>query len=178
MEYFVISAKFVPLKYYTLSSQLQRLTSFSVGCSGRRILSPGQIAVIRKWSICLWFWENRINYENQSYARVTRTIWNGCDTWIIYFFQRMCTCESWGHAMEASLVIFVFMPNCCFVNIFCILCHICLMHQVKLWVELMHWASLAKFYEYVTYPGCCEECLISVYRWCFPEILGCWWNRF
>ena len=29
MEYFVISAKFVPLKYYTLSSQLQRLASFS-----------------------------------------------------------------------------------------------------------------------------------------------------
>ena len=51
MEYFVISAKFVPLKYYTLSSQLQRLTSFSVGCSGRRILLPGQIAVMRKWSI-------------------------------------------------------------------------------------------------------------------------------
>ena len=51
MEYFVISAKFVPLKYYTLSSQLQRLTSFSVECSGRRILSPGQIAVMRKWSI-------------------------------------------------------------------------------------------------------------------------------
>ena len=37
MEYFVISAKFVSLKYYTLSSQLQRLASFSVGCSGRRI---------------------------------------------------------------------------------------------------------------------------------------------
>ena len=56
MEYFVISAKFVPLKYYTLSSQLRRLTSFSVGCSGRRILSPGQIAVMRKWSITLlWF---------------------------------------------------------------------------------------------------------------------------
>ena len=51
MEYFVISAKFVPLKYYTLSSQLRRLTSFSVGCLGRRILSPGQIAVMRKWSI-------------------------------------------------------------------------------------------------------------------------------
>ena len=50
MEYFVISAKFIPLKYYTLSSQLRRLTSFSVGCSGRRILSPGQIAVMRKWS--------------------------------------------------------------------------------------------------------------------------------
>ena len=53
MECFMISAKFVPLKYYTLSSQLQRLTSFSVGCSGRRILSPGQIAVMRKWSIGL-----------------------------------------------------------------------------------------------------------------------------
>ena len=50
MEYFVISAKFVPLKYYTLSSQLRRLTWFSVGCSGRQILSPGQIAVMRKWS--------------------------------------------------------------------------------------------------------------------------------
>ena len=47
----MISAKFVSLKYYTLSSQLQRLTSFSVGCSGRRILSPGQIAVMQKWSI-------------------------------------------------------------------------------------------------------------------------------
>ena len=34
MEYFVISAKFVPLKYYTLSSQLRRLTSFSVGLFG------------------------------------------------------------------------------------------------------------------------------------------------
>ena len=57
--YFVISAKFVPLKYYTLSSQLRRLTSFSVGCSGRRILSPGQIAVMRKWSICLWISEKK-----------------------------------------------------------------------------------------------------------------------
>ena len=53
MEYFVISAKFVPLKYYTLSSQLQRLASFSVGCSGRRILSPGQINIMRKWCIIL-----------------------------------------------------------------------------------------------------------------------------
>ena len=42
MEYFVISAKFVPLKYYTLSSQLRRLEPrFQLGCSGRRILSPG-----------------------------------------------------------------------------------------------------------------------------------------
>ena len=30
----MISAKFVPLKYYTLSSQLRRLTSFSVGLFG------------------------------------------------------------------------------------------------------------------------------------------------
>ena len=59
MEYFVISAKFVPLKYYTLSSQLWRLTLFSVGCSGRRILSPGQIAVMRKWSIDL---QNNLHY--------------------------------------------------------------------------------------------------------------------
>ena len=51
MEHFVISAKFVPLKYYTLSLQLRRLTLFSVGCSVLRILSPGQIAVMRKWSI-------------------------------------------------------------------------------------------------------------------------------
>ena len=41
--FFVISAKFVPLKYYTLSSQLPCST---VECSGRRILSPGQIAII------------------------------------------------------------------------------------------------------------------------------------
>ena len=63
MEYFMISAKFVPLKYYTLSSQLQRLTLFSVGCSGRRILSPGQIAVMQKWSICYGkkhFWSQDI----------------------------------------------------------------------------------------------------------------------
>ena len=53
----MISAKFVPLKYYTLSSQLRRLTSFSVGCSGRRILSPGQIAVMRKWSIMYSHWK-------------------------------------------------------------------------------------------------------------------------
>ena len=56
MEYFVISAKFVPLKYYTLSSQLQRLASFSVGCSGRRILSPGQINITLTLS---WVWWGR-----------------------------------------------------------------------------------------------------------------------
>ena len=59
----MISAKFVPLKYYTLSSQLRRLTSFSVGCLGRRILSPGQIAVMRKWSI-----EKRVVTERSTNA--------------------------------------------------------------------------------------------------------------
>ena len=39
----MISAKFFPLKYYTLSSQLPCST---VECSGRRILSPGQIAIV------------------------------------------------------------------------------------------------------------------------------------
>ena len=66
MEYFVISTKFVPLKYYTLSSQLQRLTSFSVGCSGWRILSPGQIAVMRKWSIVYFYHEFKLRHlKNQ-----------------------------------------------------------------------------------------------------------------
>ena len=59
MEYFVISAKFVPLKYYTLSSQLRRLTLFSVGCLGQRILSPGQIAVMRKWSINMHIYDKK-----------------------------------------------------------------------------------------------------------------------
>ena len=74
MEYFVISAKFVPLKYYTLSSQLQRLTSFSVGCSGRRILSPGQIAVMRKWSIQVY-----LSIENVTFHSNPNTVWHtGC----------------------------------------------------------------------------------------------------
>ena len=68
MEYFVISAKFVPLKYYTLSSQLQHLTSFSVGCLGWRILSPGQIAVMQKWSID--------QYQNLFQGRCRSMSWN------------------------------------------------------------------------------------------------------
>ena len=69
MEYFVISAKFVPLKYYTRSSQLRRLTSFSVGCSGRRILSSGQIAVMRKCSICHTLQQN-IEQVTQAYFEI------------------------------------------------------------------------------------------------------------
>ena len=73
MEYFVISAKFVPLKYYTLSSQLRRLTSFSVGCSGRRILSPGQIAVMRKWSITFLL-ENKFSFFPGTSLFLTRAV--------------------------------------------------------------------------------------------------------
>ena len=79
IKYKMVSAKFFPLKYYTLSSQLQRLTSFSVGCSGRRILSPGQIAVMRKWSIVssMYYFTpwaitatcNRIKGSESDYAR-------------------------------------------------------------------------------------------------------------
>ena len=48
MEYFVISAKFVPLKYYTLSSQLRRLTSFSVGLFGSANSVTRSYPVMRK----------------------------------------------------------------------------------------------------------------------------------
>ena len=48
MEYFVISAKFVPLKYYTLSSQLRRLTSFSVGLFGSANSVARSYPVMRK----------------------------------------------------------------------------------------------------------------------------------
>ena len=52
MEYFVISAKFVPLKYYTLSSQLRRLTSFSVGLFGSANSVTRSYPVMRK--SCIW----------------------------------------------------------------------------------------------------------------------------
>ena len=48
MEYFVISAKFVPLKYYTLSSQLRRLISFSVGLFGSANSVTRSYPVMRK----------------------------------------------------------------------------------------------------------------------------------
>ena len=54
MEYFVISAKFVPLKYYTLSSQLRRLTSFSVGLFGSANSVTRSYPVMRKSCISLF----------------------------------------------------------------------------------------------------------------------------
>ena len=48
MEYFVISAKFVPLKYYTLSLQLRRLTSYSVGLFGSANSVTRSYPVMRK----------------------------------------------------------------------------------------------------------------------------------
>ena len=44
----MISAKFVPLKYYTLSSQLRRLTSFSVGLFGSANSVTRSYPVMRK----------------------------------------------------------------------------------------------------------------------------------
>ena len=44
----MISAKFVPLKYYTLSSQLRRLTSFSVGLFGSANSVTWSYPVMRK----------------------------------------------------------------------------------------------------------------------------------
>ena len=55
MEYFVISAKFVPLKYYTLSSQLRRLTSFSVGLFGSANSVTRSYPVMRKSCIDVGF---------------------------------------------------------------------------------------------------------------------------
>ena len=78
MEYFVISAKFVLLKYYTLSSQLRRLTSFSVGCSGRRIPSPNQIAVMRKWSIGHFVTKCRGCNNPPSADVIQKILWADC----------------------------------------------------------------------------------------------------
>ena len=44
----MISAKFVPLKYYTLSLQLRRLTSFSVGLFGSANSVTRSYPVMRK----------------------------------------------------------------------------------------------------------------------------------
>ena len=49
----MISAKFVPLKYYTLSSQLRRLTSFSVGLFGSGNSVTRSYPVMRKSCISL-----------------------------------------------------------------------------------------------------------------------------
>ena len=64
MEYFVISAKFVPLKYYTLSSQLRRLTSFSVGLFGSANSVTRSYPVMRKSCIDVCFGVTPDNYSN------------------------------------------------------------------------------------------------------------------
>ena len=65
MEYFVISAKFVPLKYYTLSSQLRRLTSFSVGLFGSANSVTRSYPVMRKSCICHY-----VSYLNKNGQQV------------------------------------------------------------------------------------------------------------
>ena len=52
----MISAKFVPLKYYTLSSQLRRLTSFSVGLFGSANSVTRSYPVMRK--SCIVYGQN------------------------------------------------------------------------------------------------------------------------
>ena len=68
MEYFVISAKFVPLKYYTLSSQLRRLTSFSVGLFGSANSVTQSYPVMRKSCITNFIpvKNNKDNEENDN----------------------------------------------------------------------------------------------------------------
>ena len=63
MEYFVISGKFVPLKYYTLSSQLRRLTSFSVGLFGSANSVTQSYPVMRKSCISSYIYIIRSNTE-------------------------------------------------------------------------------------------------------------------
>ena len=69
MEYFVISAKFVPLKYYTLSSQLRRLTSFSVGLFGSANSVTRSYPVMRKLCIAsltkVWF-QSDFNFSKET----------------------------------------------------------------------------------------------------------------
>ena len=73
----MISAKFVPLKYYTLSSQQRRLTSFSVGLFGSANSVTRSYPVMRKSCILVsvseefkefnspsWI-SNRVMYVNQ-----------------------------------------------------------------------------------------------------------------
>ena len=87
MEFFVISAKFVPLKYYTLSSQLRRLTSFSVALFGSANYVTRSYPVMRKscirdWLIvqvqhvhyiCVRDWPWTVSDVTESYGtRVTR----------------------------------------------------------------------------------------------------------
>ena len=66
MEYFVISAKFVPLKYYTLSSQLRRLTSFSVGLFGSANSVTRSYPVMRKSCIRLFLLQKSILWQESN----------------------------------------------------------------------------------------------------------------
>ena len=60
----MISAKFVPLKYYTLSSQLRRLTSFSVGLFGSANSVTRSYPVMRKSCIDSLASNKRITYRD------------------------------------------------------------------------------------------------------------------
>ena len=68
MEYFVISAKFVPLKYYTLSSQLRRLTSFSVGLFGSANSVTRSYPVMRKSCIAVGI---NAQFHGDSHVRIS-----------------------------------------------------------------------------------------------------------
>ena len=58
----MISAKFVPLKYYTLSSQPRRLTSFSVGLFGSANSVTRSYPVMRKSCIrCIYHFQKGVN---------------------------------------------------------------------------------------------------------------------
>ena len=59
----MISAKFVPLKYYTLSSQLRRLTSFSVGLFGSANSLTRSYPVMRK--SCIGLHMKILNFSGQ-----------------------------------------------------------------------------------------------------------------
>ena len=71
MEYFVISAKFNPLKYYTLSSQLRRLTSFSVGLFGSANSVTRRYPVMRKSCIVRVYTESYVDSQNSLFCLLT-----------------------------------------------------------------------------------------------------------
>ena len=71
MEYFVISAKFVPLKYYTLSSQLQRLAlvfSWVFG-SANSVTRPDQYNAKMVYTVeCVSY----INVKSETTSRIIK----------------------------------------------------------------------------------------------------------
>ena len=70
----MISAKFVPLKYYTLSSQLRRLTSFSVGLFGSANSVTRSYPVMRK--SCIAQLNNSTSYRRKPMCLVC--MWGEC----------------------------------------------------------------------------------------------------